>query len=539
MVKGRAYAANLNVPIEGVPPTNGAGRILLSQKGDEAFEHSRKEALKALSKWKKCLTTDNKKLKEDFISRAYKAKTGISLEGIPLTKLYEKWQEKTNAESPAWSQAVGTWLHRFALFASKHGGKRCQTLNDITPKIASEWLEELKKNYTWETVSKIWGLMRGMYTDYVVNYGMKEKGENPFKKLRHGPGDKGNERVPHRPLTTKELQRLFECAQDDKQIYPLLVTAACTGMRIGDVCNLKWENVNLKTGVITIIPRKTRSTSEIVARIPIFGRLQNVLNECAPLPADGSKPSEYVFPQAAERYARNPDGIYIAVKPYFARAVFGDEPEDVELVENTETHPRTIEEVLAGSHITEAKQARMISIYHQLKSGKRSSEIATALGIARGQVSMYLAELEALTGEALRPKAKAHKIRENQRSLVSRTRGERGVGMRAASLYGWHSLRATFVVLAVEAGISLEDVRKIVGHTTVEMTREYYNPKEENVMDQARKQMQKRTSVLDGDIPPETAETTPAPIKPTLDEMVASMTPEQRSKLAKALLSTL
>jgi integrase len=244
-----------------------------------------------------------------------------------------------------------------------------------------------------------------------------------------------------------------------------------------------------------------------------------------------------VFPQAADRYARNPDGIYIAVKPYFARAVFGDEPEDVELIEDTEAHPRTIEEVLAGTRITEAKQARMVDIYNQLKSGKRSSEIATALGIARGQVSMYLAELEALTGEALRPKAKAHKKRENQRSLVSRTRGERGVGMRAASLYGWHSLRATFVVLAVEAGIPLEDIRKIVGHTTVEMTEEYYNPKEENVMDRTRKQMQERTSVLDGDLPAASTETAPAPIKPSLDDLLDNLTTEQRLALI-AKLST-
>ena len=51
-------------------------------------------------------------------------------------------------------------------------------------------------------------------------------------------------------------------------------------------------------------------------------------NEHAPVPGDGTPPSPYVFPAAQSQYARNKNRIFQAVKPVFARAVFGDvEPE--------------------------------------------------------------------------------------------------------------------------------------------------------------------------------------------------------------------
>ena len=108
-------------------------------------------------------------------------------------------------------------------------------------------------------------------------------------------------------------------------------------------------------------------------------------------------------------------------------------------------------------------------------------------------------------------------------------------------LYGWHSLRATFVVLAVEAGVPLPDVQKIVGHSTAEMTMQYFNPTAKHTAERVKRQM--RGTVLDGrhkrigatvDVTADTAAVVPS--KPSVDDFIASMSEDQRKELARKLL---
>lgn len=160
---------------------------------------------------------------------------------------------------------------------------------------------------------------------------------------------------------------------------------------------------------------------------------------------------------------------------------------------------------------------------------------------------MYLADVERLTGEHLRPRSAATANRATRLDLIERTRAARGVGKRAASLYGWHSLRATFVVLAVEAGVPLPDVQKIVGHTTAEMTMQYFNPTAKHTAERVREQM--RGTVLDGrrnrgnaiDIQetaalPDASAVAPVTAKPSVDALIAGLTDDQRKELARKLL---
>ena len=114
------------------------------------------------------------------------------------------------------------------------------------------------------------------------------------------------------------------------------------------------------------------------------------------------------------------------------------------------------------------------------------------MGMARGQVSDYLKEAERLTGETYRPRierkrANGHK---SARDLLESTRAPREIGKYAASLYGWHNLRHTFVVLALQAGVPVNDVARIVGHGDVETTlTNYGNTSREVVAERTRRRM--------------------------------------------------
>ena len=535
-VKGKYHDVDLHMPIRGTIPTDEAGHILLTAKGDSAFEKSRQAAQREFERIVKIKTATT----ADLEVSVYKARTGVDIAGVPLAKLAELWKEQKRGYTPTddWCQAVAGWFDDFTKFAGKYAaahGVRCETVNDITPEIACAWFDDLKQTFAWETVTKKMSLMRNAFRRYATN-GRK----NPFDDIVIRNRETANARVNHKPLTAEQTERLFDCARNDDAIYPLIVTAACTGMRIGDVCNLKWADVDLHAGFVNCVTAK----AGVPATIPIFGRLREVLETRAAVPGDGGKPSAFVFPTAADRYARNPDGIYMAGKPYFAQAVFGDEPEPTEI--DADAKPRALADVIATAGFSDAKRERIVKVYTRFKAGTPSHKIAADMGIGRSQVSMYLQDAEKLTGERLRPRALARQNRVTRKQLIERTRGniEKAKGgkiagrTRKASLYGWHSLRATFVVLAVEAGVPLADIARVVGHTTAEMTMQYFNPEKKHAAERVRAQM--AGGVLDG-TPRKgrkrigaTAAVVPA--KPTVDDIIAGLTERQRKELAAKLL---
>ena len=135
--------------------------------------------------------------------------------------------------------------------------------------------------------------------------------QNPFEDLL----TQADEIVFRKPFTEAELTTIVDAGRDDAFIYPIIVTAICTAMRKGDCCLLKWESVDFKSRFITV---KTSKTKETVS-IPLFPLLQEVLWKAGP------KKTGYVFPEQAEMYKDNPDGITWRVRQIFRKAGFFDE----------------------------------------------------------------------------------------------------------------------------------------------------------------------------------------------------------------------
>lgn len=61
----------------------------------------------------------------------------------------------------------------------------------------------------------------------------------------------GKERPEKRVLTEKEIQLLYQSARDS-QLYPFLVLALNTGMRMGELLGLTWDCVDFKNGIIHV-----------------------------------------------------------------------------------------------------------------------------------------------------------------------------------------------------------------------------------------------------------------------------------------------
>ncbi len=215
-VKGVKRTTNQNVPIEGTVPTDADGNLLLSAKGDAAFERSRKAAQKAFEKWRK----ENHEDPAELQRKAYHARTGEDLNGVPLASLYVRWCKVKRERKPTegWQKMIGKWFGRFAAFAGNYARRnrtRCETINDITPEIAEAWFEEIKKTYSWETVTKMMALMRGAFRRFSTS-----GRENPFAGIiLRGGGSGGNKKISRTPLEAKHLAGVVTLAATQQKCY--------------------------------------------------------------------------------------------------------------------------------------------------------------------------------------------------------------------------------------------------------------------------------------------------------------------------------
>jgi integrase len=86
-------------------------------------------------------------------------------------------------------------------------------------------------------------------------------------------------RKRERALTPEEVKKLIDAASSD--LKPILLTAILSGLRKSDILNLRWEDVDLEKGRITLIEQKTGKTRIIplgddmimlIQRLPVRGR---------------------------------------------------------------------------------------------------------------------------------------------------------------------------------------------------------------------------------------------------------------------------
>ncbi len=521
--KGRTNEKNLGIEIKGTIPLDENGNAKLSAQGDEAFERSRKAAQKALEAWRKETRLNPAELQES----AYKAHTGISGAGVPFPDLIKKWKElkRQRKPTPERTRNAEVTFKRFADFArafAADSGKRCDTLNEITPAMVAAWFDSIKDAYAWGTVKDMMHLMSGAFKRWSTNGQI-----NPFSDIvLRGSKEAGEEkkRTERKALTAEQFARLMECARGNERFYPLIVCAAYTGMRIGDVCRMKIADIDLQAGTIDCVTAK----AGVRVNIPILTpELHEILSKHCALPADGRTPSPYVFPWAAAQYEKNRTAIVRGVKPLFARAIYGDEkpPEEVAQIDvDNPAAPVEIEDACIKAGFSEAKRKRVIEVYRRFKAGEPSNEIAAALNIARGQVSNYLKDAERLTGEELRPRAKKNgKVA--IADLLERTRVERTIGKYAASVWGWHNLRHNFITHALNNGVPIHKVAAIVGHSATAMTAGYAD-----LTTQTGRKQPHAAALM----PP--TETIAPAVAMTPDAIIAALNEEERKELARKLL---
>ncbi|HSR88432.1 MAG TPA: tyrosine-type recombinase/integrase, partial [Pontiella sp.] len=389
---------------------------------------------------------------EELAQAVHEARTGRRVDVFRLTDLPELWTSKPRNKVPSAKHAehCEQILNGFIEWCTENA-PAVKKLDHISPEHARAFME----SHTDRGVSaRTWNFILG-----TMKAACRRGGCTAFDEIRQRP----QETVHRVPFSPEELADVLEAAKSEPLIYPLVVTAACTAMRKGDCCRLRWDAVDLQSGFITVKTSKTGRTVDI----PLADLLRTEIEK------QRGKKSKFVFPELEEQYRNDPLLLTRHFKRCLARAGFHDgnpppqelkEYDPQELARKAEAHFRTI--------TTEGKRDRAHGVFKHYITGKTLCQSADLVGVSKASASLYLNEIEQATGIAFirGKKRKAAQTTENR----GKTTQKRKTGILKASVRDFHALRTTWITLALMQGLPLELVQTVTGHATAEIVMQHY-----------------------------------------------------------------
>ena len=457
---GRTKLVRLKIKIQGKRPAS----ISASGSGvDPVFVESRGRALQEHDRILAKIRDDHNL--EDLTQKIIEIKTGSRARTVKLEDLPDSWEKIPRKRKPSATHAktCKMVLQCFVNFM-RDQYPDAKEMADVTAPMMQAFMDsEEKRGVSPRTWNMKLSLIRGVFKRL-------EPGADAYKNYLVGAPGKEEDTIHREPFTPEELKAILDATQEDILIRPVIVTALCTAMRRGDCCLLKWSAVDMKSGFITVKTGKTGDTVEI----PILPMLNE---EFKRLPRTKG---EYVFPSVAEMYLKNPDGINWRLQQVLARAGFVDEKTAERIRNNAKSNLAVLPiettrqkglEAIAQTKMTASKRDRMRRIFEAYLNGRSIPAISAELGVSRGSASGLLNEIEGMI--------KAQIIRRPVLLQPSAIRGiihanGNGKRLKLANVKGWHSFRTTWITLALSAGLPMELVRRVSGHSTADVVLKHY-----------------------------------------------------------------
>ncbi len=202
------------------------------------------------------LGTENKKLAEKFHAKVL---TDIQEDRWfenqskkrPLKEMVERFEEEYSEGKDYYQKARDKSIFKnlYAFF-----GKDC-TLEDLEKKIGG--YERFRKSQEAKpaTILKELGILRRMFN--VARKQWKWKISNPVSEIELPRVNNGRIRY----LSREEFERLFETlvSTDEKWLKPFIIIALETGLRLTNLCDLLWSEVNMFSKIIVIDAEKMKN----------------------------------------------------------------------------------------------------------------------------------------------------------------------------------------------------------------------------------------------------------------------------------------
>jgi len=209
--------------------------------------------------------SDAKKLLELRNTEVLKGKFGNSKKKVIPTfvQFAKEYIEYAKGNKKSWDRDECA-LRVLAPFFGKY------ILNEINPFLVEKYKIERKKTVSDRTINIELSLLRRMF-NLAISWDKSDS--NPINKVKFYKEELSKERI----LSEKEESTLLNSSPD--HIKPILLTALNTGMRYGEIINLKWKDIDFESSYIHITKSKTGKDRKIPVNDILYRTLKKQKSE--------------------------------------------------------------------------------------------------------------------------------------------------------------------------------------------------------------------------------------------------------------------
>lgn len=233
--------------------------------------------------------------------------------------------------------------------------------------------ERLQKGNKPATANRLIATLKHMFTK-AVEWDMVE--EETLKRIRKAKFlEENNRRL--RYLSKEECQALINTC--DKHLQPIVTTALNTGMRKGEILNLRWDNVDLKHGFILLDRTKNGERREIpineTVRITLDGLVRRLDTPYIFYDSSTGKPYQDVKRSfsTALRKAKIRDFRFHDLRHCFASHLVMAGV-DLTTVKELLGH-KTLTMTLRYAHLAPSHKVKAVDILDSVLSGKSTAQL--------------------------------------------------------------------------------------------------------------------------------------------------------------------
>jgi integrase len=195
--------------------------------------------------------TRNKREAEKFLAlRISEVQRGVYVKPVhvPLGELWERYIAYARAHKRSWRRDEQMYGNLRRLIGNG-------TLDSITPLQVEEFQQRRSREVSPATVNRETAPLKHMFN--MAERWRFYRGANPVRLVKFLPENN----LQFRTLGTDEEQRMLQASPP--YLRELILFAINTGLRCGDLFNLKWEDVYIEEKRLSIIMGKTRRTLEV------------------------------------------------------------------------------------------------------------------------------------------------------------------------------------------------------------------------------------------------------------------------------------
>ena len=199
---------------------------------------------------------------------------------ITISEFGQRYLDFAKANKRSWLRDEQIMKHLSAFFGN-------MLLRDVGPLPIERYKLERIQVVAPATVNREIALLKHLF-NVAEDWGM-HRGRNPVKRVKF----LSENNLQFRSLTEEEESRLLQCCSP--YLQDLVTFAIHTGMRLGDILKLKWEEVDIGRDAITFLVQKTQRILEL----PLYSQAATVVRAW-----HGIRKCDYVFynPETGDQF---------------------------------------------------------------------------------------------------------------------------------------------------------------------------------------------------------------------------------------------